>query len=75
MRAGGVRRVLVPPKASVSYPYVPPEPLPDGALPAPRTKLGRAPSEATTPRSGRSASTEASAPRPPTRPTETGSSP
>ena len=43
MRAGGVRRVLVPPKASVSYPYVPPEPLPDGALPAPRTKLGRAP--------------------------------
>ena len=44
MRAGGVRRVLVPPKASVSYPYVPPEPLPDGiTLPAPRTKLGRAP--------------------------------
>lgn len=38
MRVGGVRRVLVPPKASVGYPYVP---IP--ADQAARTKFGFAP--------------------------------
>ena len=38
MRVGGIRRILVPPKASVSYPYVP---LPEGE--EARTKYGFAP--------------------------------
>ena len=39
MRVGGVRRVLVPPKASTSYPYVVDDELRNG----PSTKYGRAP--------------------------------
>ena len=72
MRAGGVRRVLVPRKPPSVTPTCRPSPSPT-APPAPR-RARPSPVGGYDPALGTSASTEA-APRPPTRPTETGSSP